>query len=120
MLRYSWFLLLLSLVASATAQSPLTGTWQNEDGTARLEVAAPKAPFQGTLAWTSDPKGAGKPGLHIWRDLKPTANGWQGEVYSPKRDATYPATFRLLDDGRLEMTVKVGFLSQTQTWTRKS
>ena len=118
MLRSLWLICWLALVAPAAAQSPLTGTWQHEDGTARLEVAATVAPFQGVLVWTRDPQAPAKPGLRIWRDLRPTPTGWQGEVYAPKRDAVYPATFRLRDDGRLEMSVKVGLFTQTQVWTR--
>jgi uncharacterized protein (DUF2147 family) len=119
MLRTLLFGLLLMLSLSSFAQSPLTGLWLNEDQNARIEIVETEAPFQGKLVWTDNQKGKETFGTRILRDLTPTKKGWEGTVYSPKQGDTYDATFRLVNDSKgLEMTVKVGFMSRTKTWTR--
>jgi len=119
MLRFLFFGLLMTLGLAACAQTTLTGRWLNQDQNARIEIAETEAPFQGKLVWTESEKGQQKLGTRILRDLAPTRDGWQGTVYSLKQDDTYDATFRLTEGGqKMEMTIKVGFMSRTQTWTR--
>lgn len=119
MLRPLFFGLLMTLGLTTFAQTTLTGRWLNQDQNAHVEIAETEAPFQGKLVWTENEKGQAKLGLRILRDLTPTRDGWQGTVYSIKQDDSYDATFRLTEEGqKMEMTVKVGFMSRTQTWTR--
>lgn len=116
-------LLILSILMipflGINAQSKLTGLWENEDKNAHVKIVEEGSMHQGKLAWLKDKKGQDKVGTHIFIDLKPKGKGWEGKVYSIKRDATHSATFVLKGEGDImEMTVSTGMMSRTQTWTR--
>ena len=91
----------------------------NEENIAHVEVQEEGSLFQGKIVWLAAKKAQSKVGTQVFIDLKPNGKGWEGKVYSVKREETYPATFALKDGGNtLEIDIKVGFFSTTQTWTR--
>ncbi|MCI4671433.1 MAG: DUF2147 domain-containing protein [Bacteroidia bacterium] len=117
-MRHFIILILLTLSCLA-AKAQISGTWLNEEGNAHVKVAEEGNMYQGKLVWAKNEKAKDKMGTQIFIDLKATSKGWEGKVYSLKKNAAYPAKFKLKDEGKsLDMTVKYGFMSYTRTWTR--
>lgn len=64
-------------------------------------------------------KGTNEPvlGLLMLKGFARRKSGWRsGELYHPKRDKSYRAHIRRLEDGNLEVRPCVGPFCQTQVW----
>jgi len=126
---------------AAAPQDAIVGTWLTADGASRVEVSATKAAdgssvYAGKVTWLKEPMRDGKPlrdanngdaglrerpilGIEILSGFKATAGGWSGgTVYSPRAGKNFPADVSIAPDGRLQLKVKAGILSETDYWTR--
>jgi uncharacterized protein (DUF2147 family) len=108
-----------TMAADLSPSSELMGLWLHPDGVAHVRIGAETEQIEGKLVWSKEEKAQDYLGTAIFRQFTKTQTGWSGEVYSLKRKASYPATFRLTEAGKkLEVNVKAGFFTQEQIWTR--
>lgn len=99
--------LLLLLLTTSFAPDAILGRWTNADKTREITLVKNGNFYSGTSA-----------GKEILQNIVYNNNTYTGKVYLPKRDQTFPCTIRLKGDDTMEITVKVGFISQTKVWTR--
>lgn len=95
----------------------ILGRWQDEEHGAVVEVSEDAGTFTGRIV--STPLPGVKKGLTVFVGLKFEAkkDHWIGEVYAPRRNKKYRATYRV--EGRvLSMKVTFGPLWKTVRWFR--
>jgi uncharacterized protein (DUF2147 family) len=127
-----------SLLSAATAfaQAPLAaqtpfGEWLVEDGSAHIRIASCNGALWGVLAWTKgepgkdennpDPSKRNRSllGIPILINMKPSGNGWEGEVYNAENGKTYDSNIKLASSDVLRIQGCVlGFLCGGENWTR--
>jgi uncharacterized protein (DUF2147 family) len=94
------------------------GTWKNDADPVWIEVVHDDGVATGTVVRNDrNPAAAGR---LLLKDLKPgdEANVWRGQVFAVRLGEFRDAQVRLTGDDRMEILVKVGFMSRTVTWTR--
>jgi uncharacterized protein (DUF2147 family) len=97
----------LATICLIIAQS-IIGKWTNADHSKEMNIVQTATGFSGTVD-----------GKEILQQLVQNKNGtYSGKVYLPKKNQTFPCTLALKGNDTLSITVKVGFFSQTKTWTR--
>lgn len=123
------FFLAALIAAPVQALPPITGTWQNPQGSVEVSMAPCGQRLCGTVVEandraTADAAAGGTDrlvGTQLFRGL--TADGpghLSGEVFVPDLGQTVVGTLSLIDAGRLEVAgcVIPGLVCQTQVWTR--
>ncbi len=133
--------LLLPWAASAAPADAILGAWLTDDGASKVEVATTRAAdgstlYDGKIVWLKEPMRDGQPlhdannadaalrsrpilGLAVLSRFKASGAGYSGgTVYSPRAGKAYPADLAITADGRLQLKVKAGLLTKTDTWTR--
>jgi uncharacterized protein (DUF2147 family) len=140
----AFFILILMagcLPARATSCDNIIGTWQNEDGRARVEIYKSGHLFYGKLVWLKEPLKNGKPKLD-WKNPNPAKQSrpviglmimrgfmcesyhvWaKGKIYDPESGNDYSCRLHLLGMNRLEVHgfVGISIIGRTDTWVRVS
>lgn len=132
--------LLTAAPAGSAANAPLLGYWLSEKEKLVVEFYECGAEVCGRIAWLAkpynsrgtlrrdtknpDPALRGRPwcGIEVVHGLRPNGEGqWEsGEVYDPKRGATYSLAVKQMSDGRLELRAYVGIklFGRTEVWSR--
>jgi len=108
-------LLLFSAGPAGAAEAGIVGARRHSDDAAVVQVVPVAGGFRGTVLEAPDARLLGRTLFH---DLH-AAGGpgrWQGEVFAPRRQDWYAATFVREEDGRLAMTVRVGLFSKVVAW----
>lgn len=129
---------------AAGAPDALTGTWLTADADSKVEIAARRAAdgrtlYDGKVVWLATPTRNGQPvhdekngdpalrarpilGLEVLSGFEAGPNGvWSGgTMYAPRKGRSFEALLSLAQDGRLQIDVKAGLLSETIYWTRSS
>ncbi|NME68092.1 DUF2147 domain-containing protein [Flammeovirga aprica] len=111
-------LLLFILITSITAfaQTDIEGTWDmKKDGTI-VTIKKADSIFEGFVISTESE--ADIVGKKVIRDIKPTKNGFEGEIYAIKLDKWLEAKFKP-DGDIMEVKASLGFVSRTMEWDRK-
>ncbi|HEY5681800.1 MAG TPA: hypothetical protein VIS55_17135 [Pseudomonadales bacterium] len=114
-----WIAVLLMLLWCRPALGgDIGGTWKNDADPVWIEVVHDDGVATGTVVRNDrNPAAAGR---LLLKDLKPgdEANVWRGQVFAVRLGEFRDAQVRLTGDDRMEILVKVGFMSRTVTWTR--
>jgi uncharacterized protein (DUF2147 family) len=129
------FLLLVSL--STTAQTEILGTWLTQDKEAKVEFYKSNGKYYGKIIWLKNPTDEfGKPftdvenpdkalqlrqlmNLVILSDFEYDDNEWiDGTLYDPNKGSTYNSKIWLEDNKTLKVRGYIGFLYETETWTK--
>ncbi|MEB3204669.1 MAG: hypothetical protein VKP57_08205 [Candidatus Sericytochromatia bacterium] len=109
-------ILLLSFPGPAgAAEAGIVGAWRHPDDAVVVQVVPVAGGYRGTVVEAPDARLLGRT---LFRDLR-AAGGpgrWQGEVFAPRRQDWYAATFVREEDGRLAMSVRVGIFSKVVAW----
>ena len=97
------------------------GVWARGDGIAHVRIAPCGGAICATNVWVNDPSGKEAVGDKLVLTVKPTADGFAGKAYDPKRDLNFG--FELHVD-RDRMTTRGcligGLLCKSVDWTRIS
>ena len=129
------FLLFVSF--TTTAQTEILGTWLTQDKEAKVELYKSDGKYYGKIVWLKNPTDEfGKPvtdvenpdkalqsrqliNLVILSDLKFDDNEWtDGTLYDPEKGSTYDSKIWLEDNKTLKVRGYIGFLYETETWTK--
>lgn len=111
-------IILTMLVANANAQSKgdsILGKWTDEDKTRVLEFQKAGNFYEAIIQEAPDKTLIGQKRII---ELRYGSGAYNGLVYLPNRGKTLRCKLIIISDGRLRLTAKSGFVSQSQTWTR--
>lgn len=122
----------------------VTGTWFNEEKTARIEIYENEGEFFGKIIWLDEPidPDTGEPkldkenpdeslrnrplnGLVMLREFEYDGDNEysDGTIYDPKNGKTYKCKMTLIDKDHLDVRGYVGYswmgLGRTTEWTRE-
>ncbi|MGI9325663.1 MAG: DUF2147 domain-containing protein [Pseudomonadales bacterium] len=120
MLRTLIFLF-TTLIAHTASAAELAGLWKNDNEPIWMEIAvAEDALATGTVTQNErNPSAVGRVILKSLVSDREVDNLWRGQVFAARLGEFRDAQVRVVDDQRLEITVKVGFMSRTVRWTRE-
>ena len=122
-------LALLVLPAHAQSTDP-SGTWLTASGDTRVRIARCGGAYCGTIVSSTyqkdtnnqDPKLRDRNivGVQMMWDLKPSSDGYSGQLYNPQDGRTYTGKLNLTAPNALQLSgcVLGGLLCRSQTWTR--
>jgi uncharacterized protein (DUF2147 family) len=110
----------------------ITGKWLTESGDAQVEIYESNGKMNGKIVWLAkgpDTKDTHNPdeklrsrklmGVHLLSGLTKKKDKWEGgRIYNPKNGKDYKCSV-WLDGDKLKVRGYIGFLYETQTWTRK-
>jgi uncharacterized protein (DUF2147 family) len=141
----SLFVALCAFAVASRAQGPacITGTWTNDDATARIQIYATKTGgYAGRVVWLKEPNHDGQPkvdrrnpdeklrtrpimGLIVLKGFKPGKEGGtvydDGSIYDPKNGKTYDCKMTCLDGGR-KLSIRgymgISMIGRSTVWTR--
>ncbi len=104
----------LALFAHSAIAEGLGGFWKHaeEPGWIEIDMAA------GTGTVLRNDKFPERVGRQILKDIESDGDAWSGQVYAEKLKEYKQAELTLDGEGRLQIKVKVGFLSRTVEWVR--
>ena len=116
MTRY--LLLLVTMLAAPLAfAQDISGFWKHTDEPAWIEVSLEEG--KGTVI--RNDKFPERVGRELLKDLRPDESEeglWLGQVYAERLGEYKDAEITLPEPGRMEIKVKVGFISRTVEWDR--
>jgi hypothetical protein len=130
--------LLTGTVLAQTTNSPLEGIWTNEQQNLRIEFFKTNSGFAAKINWMAEPNGAnGNPKLDVQNPSaqqrkKPLVGTtilynlkydekkahYTGKLYAPRRGITADCSLKRLSPSKMEVTGKMGLITDTKTWTR--
>lgn len=105
-------------VTAANAQTnseAILGKWTNEDRTRVIEFVKTGDGYEAIIKEAADRNLIGQKQI---TGLRYNNNGYSGTLHLPKKGKTFPCTAHIEDNGKLELSARVGFMSKSQTWTR--
>ena len=109
-----------ALFAHTASANDIAGVWKNDEHPVWMEIVeAENAVATGTVSRNEhNPDAVGRVLLKaLVRDAAEDLL-WRGQVFAARLGEFRDAKVRLVDGRRLEITVKVGFMSRTVGWTR--
>ncbi|WP_044213517.1 hypothetical protein [Flammeovirga sp. OC4] len=112
----SIFLLFFFTSVSVFAQHPIEGKWDTQRHGTILSIKKNKNIYEGFVKSTGSEKI--EEGKQMIRNIQPTKNGFEGEIYSVKQDKWLTAEF-YPEKEAMEVKISVGILSKTLEWERK-
>jgi len=84
------FALSFVLASLSAALADPSGTWQREDGKARVRIAPCGSYFCGSVIWVKDPDRASSVGKQVFYDMEASGpNSWSGKAFNPEDGRTY-------------------------------
>jgi uncharacterized protein (DUF2147 family) len=118
--------------ASQPSSTSPIGEWLIEDRTAQVRIEACGSNMCGYVSHAENPNDTdgknpdpalrGRPviGAKVLLDMKPLAEGWDGNIYNAKDGKTYPAHMVIRDANtlRVEGCALGGLVCRGQNWTR--
>jgi uncharacterized protein (DUF2147 family) len=141
-MKNSFFAVILSIILSTSssfAQDITTGSWFNEEKSAKVQFYNKDNKIFGKIIWLKEPTKAGKPrtdefnpnsklketpllGLIFLKNFKAKGNGkWEdGQIYDPKNGKTYSSEINQLNANQLNVRGYIGIslLGRTSKFTR--
>lgn len=97
------------------APDNINGQWTNEDKTMAVAFSKAGTVYKGVVVKGPNTANVGK---ELLTDLVYKDGRYTGRIYLPKKNKKYPCTIVLKSDNTMEITVSVGFISQTKKWSR--
>jgi uncharacterized protein (DUF2147 family) len=108
-------LILIAFIPSLLAAAPLSGVWNAGEDNTRIETYQKDGAWFGKILSSDNSKA--KVGTDILLGFTEADGVWTGKMFAPKRDKTVDATIQSAAD-ELTITVSVGLIKKTLTWTR--
>jgi len=126
------FSFLLGLMATMGYAQDIKGKWLTEAGDAQVEIYEQNGKVNGKIVWlqkgpdTKDVHNKDEKlrtrklmGVNILSGLTKKKEKWEGgRIYNPKNGKDYKCSI-WMDGNKLKVRGYIGFLYETQTWTRK-
>jgi len=126
------FSILLALMATMGYAQDIKGKWLTEAGDAQVEIYEQNGKVNGKIVWlqkgpdTKDVHNKDEKlrtrklmGVNILSGLTKKKEKWEGgRIYNPKNGKDYKCSI-WMDGNKLKVRGYIGFLYETQTWTRK-
>ena len=126
------FSFLLALIATMGYAQDIKGKWLTEAGDAQVEIYEQNGKVNGKIVWlqkgpdTKDVHNKDEKlrtrklmGVNILSGLTKKKDKWEdGRIYNPKNGKDYKCSI-WMDGNKLKVRGYIGFLYETQTWTRK-
>jgi len=110
-----------ALLAQTVSASDIAGLWKNSNNPVWMEIAVSDDGFaNGTIIRNEhNPDAVNRVILKALVADRAVDDLWRGQVFAPRLGEFRDAEVRVANDQRLEITVKVGFISRTVAWTRQ-
>ena len=126
------FSILFALIATMGYAQDIKGKWLTEAGDAQVEIYEQNGKVNGKIVWlqkgpdTKDVHNKDEKlrtrklmGVNILSGLTKKKEKWEGgRIYNPKNGKDYKCSI-WMDGNKLKVRGYIGFLYETQTWTRK-
>ena len=126
------FSILLGIIATMGYAQDIKGKWLTEAGDAQVEIYEQNGKVNGKIVWlqkgpdTKDVHNKNEKlqsrklmGVNILSGLTKKKDKWEGgRIYNPKNGKDYKCSI-WLEGNKLKVRGYIGFLYETQTWTRK-
>lgn len=126
------FSIVLGLIAIVGYAQDIKGKWLTEAGDAQVEIYEHNGKVNGKIVWlqkgpdTKDVHNKDEKlrtrklmGVNILSGLSKKKDKWEGgRIYNPKNGKDYKCSI-WLEGNTLKVRGYIGFLYETQTWTRK-
>ncbi|MBQ9656087.1 MAG: DUF2147 domain-containing protein [Prevotella sp.] len=126
------FSILLGLFATMGYAQDIMGKWVTETGDAQVEIYEHNGKVNGKIVWlqkgpdtkdvhNKDEKLRSRKlmGVNILSGLTKKKEKWEGgRIYNPKNGKDYKCSI-WMEGNKLKVRGYIGFLYETQTWTRK-
>ncbi|MBO6188213.1 MAG: DUF2147 domain-containing protein [Prevotella sp.] len=126
------FSILLGLFATMGYAQDIMGKWVTEAGDAQVEIFEHNGKVNGKIVWlqkgpdtkdvhNKDEKLRSRKlmGVNILSGLTKKKEKWEGgRIYNPKNGKDYKCSI-WMEGNKLKVRGYIGFLYETQTWTRK-
>jgi hypothetical protein len=110
--------LVLTLIAAPLALADdISGFWKHAEEPGWIEIQLDAG--NGTVV--RNDKFPERVGREILKDLRAETSGerlWRGQIYAEKLGEYKDAEITLVEPDRMEINVKVGFMSRTVEWVR--
>jgi uncharacterized protein (DUF2147 family) len=111
------FLIAILLAAPQALAADISGFWKHADEPGWIEVSLEQG--KGTVV--RNDKFPERVGREILKDLvadDSQQGRWKGQIFAEKLGEYKDAEITLAEPGRMEIKVKVGFMSRTVEWQR--
>lgn len=132
MMKRLFFSMICMLMCQTGYSQDITGKWLTEAGDAQVEIYESNGKLNGKIVWLAkgpDTKDTHNPdeklrnrklmGVHLLSGLSKKKDKYEGgRIYNPKNGKNYKCAI-WLDGEKLKVRGYIGFLYETQTWTRK-
>jgi uncharacterized protein (DUF2147 family) len=126
------FSIVLGLIAMVGYAQDIKGKWLTEAGDAQVEIYEHNGKVNGKIVWlqkgpdtkdihNKDEKLRSRKlmGVNILSGLTKKKDKWEGgRIYNPKNGKDYKCSI-WMEGNKLKVRGYIGFLYETQTWTRK-
>lgn len=126
------FSILLGLITTMGYAQDIKGKWLTEAGDAQVEIYEQNGKVNGKIVWlekgpdTKDVHNKDEKmrtrklmGVNILSGLTKKKEKWEGgRIYNPKNGKDYKCSI-WMEGNKLKVRGYIGFLYETQTWTRK-
>jgi len=99
----------------AHAQQPIEGTWNTGKDNTQIEITEANGIYEGKIH-SSENENA-KIGKRLLKDIKLIDGEWKGKLFAAKKGEWVDATLKE-EEGKLLVTVDVGWTSKTIKWSR--
>jgi hypothetical protein len=104
------------LVSPALRADGLAGFWQHEEQPAWIELRIENGVGSATVV--RNDAFPDREGRLLLKDLSPDGDEWRGQVYAERFEDYRDARVSLPAPDRMQVKVKVGFMSRTLEWNR--
>lgn len=132
MMKQFFLCIALTMIASFSYAQDIKGKWFTEAGDAQVEIYESNGTVNGKIVWLA--KGPDTKDIHnkdeklrsrklmganILSGLTKKKDKWEGgRIYNPKNGKDYKCSI-WMEGNKLKVRGYIGFLYETQTWTRK-
>ena len=112
-------ILLVALFPLSSGAGEIDGFWKHAKEPGWIEIRLEEGVWNGKVVRNDVyPERVGRVLLKDLEADQKKAGLWRGQVYAERFEEYKDAEVRLLDDDRLEVKVKVGFISRKVEWVR--
>ena len=116
-IRLALFCALVSLTTVARSDT-LVGAWLLDDQPVVMAITEKEGVFHGVVTENADNGEA--VGRTLLRNVTAAGEGWEGEIFVARLKEFRQANLTLQGADTLAVTVKVGFIKRTVTWSRRA
>lgn len=116
--RYLITGVLISWCSVGYGLSAITGKWLSPDGDRKIEIYDSNGSYSGKIIWLKNTAASVKVGDVVLINITYQKDRWTGKAYMPARDRHVSVSIAMPSNDELEITGKVGVISQKRLWKR--